>query len=341
MGRPVPEDDNAEVQQLSAEEIAAHEAGTEAGDEQEVEGTEATEVTEESEGEETEEQFSESGLEAILNDGERGIPASRLSEVVADRDAARRDADIARQLAEQLLAERAAGTSSTTRKEDAAVVRDFAAELKSLREKYKAGDLDDDQYDDARNALILEQAEDRVTKTIAPKMQALETEVANTRREKAQAAINAAAAPLIKKYPFLDIGDEAGRNMEAIGKVQAVRDELVRTGVPFIRAMQLAVAEVAPEYASQSRAVVEDAEEEGSGEGTVDSEKVTQIRNTRAQQGRAAAVKAANQTPPSTSAAGVSDGAPPTKQVLTRSVEDAEKWDKMTPQQRKAAVIPQ
>jgi hypothetical protein len=338
MGRPVPENDNDDIKELSAEEIAAQEAETEAGEEeQEDEAAETTEAEETAEAEDEEEQFSESGLEAILADGERGIPQSRLSEVVADRDAARRDADIARQLAEQLLAERAAGNATTTKREDAAAVRDFAAELKALREKYKAGDLDDDQYDDARNALILEQATDSVTKTIAPKMQALESEVATTRQEKAQAAVNAAAAPLIAKYPFLDVSDEAGRNVEAIAEVQRVRDELIKDGVKFIRAMQLAVAEVAPKYATASRAVVEDADEDAGEE----APNVTQIRKDRAQQGRAAAAKAANAQPPSTSGAGVSDGAPPSKQVLTRSVEDAERWEKMTPAQRRAAVIPQ
>ncbi len=61
---------------------------------------------------------------------------------------------------------------------DAPAPRDYEAERKAMREKYDAGDLDDDEYEAQREALLLEQAEARAMARLRAEQQAEATKAA-------------------------------------------------------------------------------------------------------------------------------------------------------------------
>lgn len=323
MGRPVPEDDN-QITEVTEAETAALDTNEEEAETEETQEAETTDEVVEEEAE-AEEELSEASLAAISGDDRDGsVPIKRLNEVIADREAARRDAEVARSLAEQLLAER----QQRAKPEPVAdTARNFDADLKALRQKYKDGEIEMDDYLDAREALTIERAEAAAEAKFRPVAEQLQQETNRIRADKASSELEAAAKPIYAKFPFLDISSSE-KNMEAIGRVLAVRDELIRAGVGAVRALKLAAAEVGPEYAH----LVSDEVDE-------DKPDPEKIRLQRANAARRAAAEASAATPPPTGKAGAGTKQNPGKITLTRSVEDAERWEKMTPEQRKNVVI--
>lgn len=323
MGRPVPEDDKIEEVVVEKEEIT-NEKEPEKNDP--VEEVEEELEHEHKEGEE-EEVLSESALEALLTDERAGwVPEKRVKEIAEDRNAARRDADQARDVAQKLLErlEEFSRPAAVTEKK-----RDFDADLKDLKAKYKAGEIEMDDYLDARDTLATERAELAAEARLKPVVEKLETEAQRARAERAANELEAAAKPLYAKFPFLDISSK-DKNMDAIAQVIAVRNELIRSGVSPVRAMKLAAMEVGPEFegAESTEETVE-----------VADDNVADIRNARVQAARKAAADAANKTPAPLGKTGTGTKEQPGKITLTRSVEDAEKWDKMTAEQRKQVVF--
>lgn len=178
-------------------------------------------------------------LESITGD-ERGIPKPRFDEVNGERKALlEQNAALARALAER--EQRAAPASAQDKP------RDFDAERVALKEKYDTEGMALDEY--IGELRKVDRAEDRAEQDarLQPVIKSLEQERAQITMDRLTTRLNAEAAKVYEKYPFLEIGaDDA--NDEAIAKVVAQRDELITAGIEPIKALRLAVAAVAPEY---------------------------------------------------------------------------------------------
>jgi len=301
MGRPIPEDEQAEPAQLEAAEAAEPEVENEESPDGGEPLTEATES-----------EYSIEDLEAAAGDDKQGmVPQWRVNEIVAERKAAEEEA---RKLREQLAVK-------AEPEKPAVKVRDFDAELKALKDQYKAGDLDMDEYLEKREEVTDARAEAKVEARVKPVAEKLEQEHSRILTERLASELAKEATKWFGKYPFLDVDNKATKNDEAIGKVIAERDELIRAGIAPVKALRLAVQSIAPDYVTEEAEPVTPADE---------------VAQRRAQAARKAALDANNRQPPNIakSGAGTKDTGGKTR-LNARSVEDAERYERMTPEQKK------
>lgn len=312
MGRPIPVDDAAEPVIPQAEEVEQEVAEVEAEGAEEA----SEEVGQEEAVAQDESNYSLADLEAALADDDRTgwVPESRVRELTAEKsryrdDAERYSAELKRMREEQ----------EERSKQQQTKPRDFDAELKELKDRYKNGEFENQEdYFEAREAIIEARADHRVMERIKPVAETLEQERARIKDEKIAAELDKAAKEAYVKYPFLDI-ESPDRNDEAISEVMAERNELIRTGVPAVKALRLAVAEHAPKYVTESE--------------PVEQRNTDEVAARRQMAARKAAIEATNSQPPNAGRVGLGTKVAG-KVTLTRSVEDFARWEKMSEAER-------
>jgi hypothetical protein len=290
----VPLDD--EPIENEAVETADKEDSAEDGTEGEA--TEAVEAKPEASGD-----LSAEDLEALVDDEKpRGIPKSRFDEVNNERRAfAEQNALLARALAER---EQKAAPAPT----ETAKPRDFESERTTLKEKYESGDLDVASY--LAEVRKVDRAEDRaeLDQKLQPVVKSLEQEREQIQNDRTTLRLQAEAEKVFTKYPFLNHADEENANVEAINKVLAQRDELIAAKIDPVKALRLAVAAVAPEYAPAATAP-----------------KVDDVAAARRIAAQKKAAAASTQQP--AALRGTSDRVVDTSEHISGSVKDHETWE--------------
>jgi len=240
-------------------------------------------------------------LEALVgDDNPRGIPKSRFDEVNNERKAfAEQNAMLARALAER---EQKAAPAV----EDAKP-RDFEAERNTLKEKFESNDLDVATY--LAEMRKVDRAEDQseLDKKLQPVVKSLEQEREQIQIERLNSRLQTEATKIYEKYPFLNHADEDNANPEAIAKVMAQRDELIAAKIDPVKALRLAVAAVAPDYAPTATAKVDD------------------VANARRIAAQRKAAEASQRQP--AALRGTSDRVVDTSEHIGGSVKDHEAWE--------------
>lgn len=261
-------------------------------------------------------------LEAVLNSDQTTVPAAVAAQLRRERRQAEAEAAAQRVRADEMERRQ---REQQQRQQQQQKPRDFDAELTELRKRYKADDstMTEDEYQEARDAIRDARAEARLMEKIAPEVNALRNTVAQREFDALQQRMNAATDKICERYPFLDPENEDA-NQAAIDEVVAERDDLIKHGIDPVRALRMAVNEVAPKY--EPRRVARRAEE--------GSEQADEIAARRLAAAKKAAIAAAGAQAPPINRAGVGTKVAGDGVVLGRGVDDHEKWLKMDDAQR-------
>lgn len=245
-----------------------------------------------------------------------GIPKTRFDEVNEDRKAARAEnAELRRMLNQVLSRDTSADGAATTT--EAPKPRDFDAEYEALYDKYDSGDLDERQFRRESRKLDVAQAKAEMAAQYEPHIRELEAARQKEQQQRMQVQWTEAVGAAIKQYPFLNHeGKDANR--DAIDAVRAQAEELIKAGIDAPKALRLAVSAVAPQYGT-----------------AVPPDPATQAQD-RTTAARKAVAAAENAQPSQLS--GVGNGVrTQSKQRLTASVRDHDKWEHVPEAQREQA----
>lgn len=308
MGRPIPEDDS--VQQDVTADDAVVDAAAEKKDVEDAVVEDAPQ----------EEEYTVEQLEAALKADDKSgwVPQGRFNEV---NEKARRAETAAEALQQALLHINAAKAPVV----EATAVRDFAAELKDLKLKYKEGDMVLDDYLDARDAIVMDRTESKTMERIAPTVRNLETQANQMHQEKVNDAYGKAFAKVVDQYPFLDVNSD-DRNNEALNEIVAYRNKLVSLGLDSIEALETAVSKLAPKYVTEDEVAY--------------NPDVGNIATQRKVAAQRALADIGKRVPANVGKAGTSNRSNNGKVVLNRSVADHEKWLKIPEAEREKVVTP-
>jgi hypothetical protein len=256
-------------------------------------------------------------LAAVAEDdeaGRRGIPKARFNEVIEDRNALREQNERLLALVEASQKQPAAAAVA----QEVEKPRDFEAEFSALQAKFDAGEIEDAEFRTAERKLIREEAKYDAKKEVLPLVEQLTSERNIIASERLARDLNQEAAKAYEKYPFLDHTSE-GKNEAAIKAVLAERDELIATGVAPTKALRLAVAAIAPDFATPK-----------------DPKTADELAAARRAKARIDAGAAETRQPPPLAGAG-NGSRTPGVQRLTASVKDNEKWGKVPEAERDKA----
>lgn len=251
-------------------------------------------------------------------DEDERIPKSRFNEVNERKKELAAEVERQARIIENLSTR----SAEPAKEEKQAPPRDFEAEFAALEKKLEAGEIDEAEYRKQDRALMRAEARADAEARIKPVAESLEAERERLSAERVTSELQKAAAKIYEKYPFLDFNSE-GKNDEAIAAVLAERNDLIKTGVPAVKALKLAVASIAPDYVP--------AEKTPRGEHDTDE---------MAARRKAAAAKAAGvaetKTPPPVGGAGNGTRTQGT-QKLGASVKDHDTWEKTPAKERDKA----
>jgi hypothetical protein len=285
--------------------------------------------SDEEDGDEEPEFTAEELAAALADDDDSRIPAGRFKEVNSLYKLTR--AELAEAKARLALLEQRQLKADET---PPAKARDFDAEMKELRKRWQDPEdtMTQDEYDELRDKLVSERTEAAVLARLEPEVNKLKETAAQARRQTEQQRLSAAAEKVYEVFPFLNINDKANLNEDALDAVMTERDDLIERGVDPVRALNLAVSTIAPQF---GKPVLKKAKTDETDDAAAAKPNADEIAAKRKALARKAAMAATEAQPPSLSKAGT--GTKETGDVisLTRSVEDFARWEKLSPADQK------
>jgi hypothetical protein len=233
----------------------------------------------------------------------RGIPKSRFDEVNNERKA----------LAEQntKLMEAVLAAQPKPAQEQAQAERNFDTERNDVQARYEAGKLDDNEYRAEMRKIDKAEVQAEVRAEFQPVIKTLAEERQQIQLEKLGQRLQVEAEKVYTKYEFLNPVSDAN-NPEAIAAVITERDDLIKAGIDPVKALKLAVASVAPEYAPVAKPQ------------SADDDLATARRQKAAEKAAAASV-----AQPAT-LRGTSTRSADASSTITGSVRDADRLERMS-----------